>query len=46
MCGMISATVLAIFFVPIFFVFVMNIFGRVKARKVEQAPETVATPGE
>ena len=46
MGGMISATVLAIFFVPIFFVFVMNIFGRVKAKKVEQAPETVATPGE
>ncbi|WP_454852999.1 multidrug efflux RND transporter permease subunit [Rhizobium binxianense] len=28
--GMISATVLAIFFVPVFFVFVMNIFGRRK----------------
>jgi multidrug efflux pump len=25
--GMISATVLAVFFVPAFFVFVMNIFG-------------------
>ncbi|CAN7165081.1 efflux RND transporter permease subunit [Pararhizobium sp. LjRoot235] len=46
MGGMISATVLAIFFVPIFFVFVMKLFGRVKAKPIEQAPETVATPGE
>ncbi|WP_349436601.1 efflux RND transporter permease subunit [Pararhizobium sp. A13] len=46
MGGMISATVLAIFFVPIFFVFVMKIFGRVKAKPVEQAQEAVATPGE
>ncbi|CAN7270038.1 multidrug efflux RND transporter permease subunit [Pararhizobium sp. LjRoot238] len=46
MGGMISATVLAIFFVPIFFVFVMKIFGRVKAKPAEQAQETVATPGE
>lgn len=46
MGGMISATVLAIFFVPIFFVFVMKIFGRVKAKPVEQAQETVAAPGE
>jgi multidrug efflux pump len=46
MGGMISATVLAIFFVPIFFVFVMKLFGRVKAKPIEQASETVATPGE
>ncbi|CAN7291525.1 efflux RND transporter permease subunit [Pararhizobium sp. LjRoot255] len=46
MGGMISATVLAIFFVPIFFVFVMTIFGRAKAKPAEPAPETLATPGE
>ncbi|MGC4389229.1 multidrug efflux RND transporter permease subunit [Agrobacterium sp. M50-1] len=31
--GMISATILAIFFVPVFFVFVMNIFGDRKKEK-------------
>ena len=35
--GMISATVLAVFFVPVFFVFVMRLFGR--KSKVEEAPE-------
>ena len=28
MGGMISATILAIFFVPVFYVFVMRVFGR------------------
>jgi multidrug efflux pump len=46
MGGMISATVLAVFFVPIFFVFVMNIFGRTKAKPAAQTAETVAAPGE
>jgi multidrug efflux pump len=47
MGGMISATVLAIFFVPVFFVFVMKIFGWRKARGA--APEAAsgsATPAE
>ncbi|MEP3114828.1 efflux RND transporter permease subunit [Nisaea sp.] len=35
--GMISATVLAVFFVPVFFVFVMTLFGGKKAPK--EAPE-------
>lgn len=35
--GMISATVLAVFFVPVFFVFVMTLFGRKKTE--EEAPE-------
>ncbi|WP_028464459.1 efflux RND transporter permease subunit [Nisaea denitrificans] len=35
--GMISATVLAVFFVPVFFVFVMTLLGRNK--KVEEASE-------
>lgn len=41
MGGMISATVLAIFFVPIFFVFVMKIFGR---KKVENTPASAENP--
>ncbi|WP_323796128.1 efflux RND transporter permease subunit [Nisaea sp.] len=35
--GMISATVLAVFFVPVFFVFVMTLFGR--KTKVEETSE-------
>ena len=39
--GMISATVLAIFFVPAFFVFVMSMFGRgVRPLSAEGKPET------
>ena len=44
MGGMISATILAIFFVPVFFVFVMRIFGT-KDVHVKTA-ETPATPAE
>ena len=46
MGGMISATVLAIFFVPVFFVFVMQLFGRLKGRPAEETARTAATPGE
>ncbi|OCP20813.1 MULTISPECIES: efflux RND transporter permease subunit [unclassified Ensifer] len=45
MGGMISATVLAIFFVPVFFVFVAKLFGRKKAEATPAATET-ATPAE
>ncbi|OCP34510.1 efflux RND transporter permease subunit [Ensifer sp. LC163] len=45
MGGMISATVLAIFFVPVFFVFVTKLFGRKKAEATPAATET-ATPAE
>ncbi|AHK42983.1 hydrophobe/amphiphile efflux-1 HAE1 [Ensifer adhaerens OV14] len=41
MGGMISATVLAIFFVPVFFVFVTKLFGR---KKVEATPAAAETP--
>ncbi|WP_457581880.1 multidrug efflux RND transporter permease subunit [Ensifer canadensis] len=41
MGGMISATVLAIFFVPVFFVFVTKLFGR---KKVEAAPAATENP--
>lgn len=37
--GMISATVLAVFFVPVFFVFVLRPFAGRKGRKAEQVPE-------
>jgi multidrug efflux pump len=40
MGGMISATVLAVFFVPVFFVFVMRLFGRRK--KETEAPQDAA----
>ncbi|GHC77603.1 multidrug efflux RND transporter permease subunit [Limoniibacter endophyticus] len=39
--GMISATVLAIFFVPVFFVFIMKLSGNAKARETPP-PEAVA----
>ncbi|OLP62247.1 multidrug efflux RND transporter permease subunit [Xaviernesmea oryzae] len=42
MGGMISATILAIFFVPVFFVFVMKIFGR--RRKESTATPPASTP--
>ena len=45
MGGMISATVLAIFFVPVFFVFVTKLFGRKKAEATPAATET-PTPAE
>ncbi|MGU3496870.1 multidrug efflux RND transporter permease subunit [Xanthobacteraceae bacterium A53D] len=38
MGGMISATVLAVFFVPVFFVFVMRLFERFGRRKPVEAP--------
>ncbi len=41
MGGMISATVLAIFFVPVFFVFVTKLFGR---KKVEATPAATENP--
>ena len=46
--GMISATVLAVFFVPVFFVFVMKLFGRGKtaAKVAELAVETAQAPAE
>ncbi|MCA0342253.1 MAG: efflux RND transporter permease subunit, partial [Proteobacteria bacterium] len=44
MGGMITATVLAIFFVPVFFVFVMKMFGYGKEKKEEPAP--AANPAE
>ncbi|RPJ58629.1 MAG: efflux RND transporter permease subunit [Acidobacteria bacterium] len=43
--GMITATFLAIFFIPLFYVVVVRIFGEKKARRVEPAAETAA-PGE
>ena len=43
MGGMISATLLAVFFVPAFFVFVMKIFG---GRKPKEAGEAVPAPAE
>ncbi|MCK3779935.1 multidrug efflux RND transporter permease subunit [Ensifer sesbaniae] len=45
MGGMISATVLAIFFVPVFFVFVTKIFGRKKVENTPAAAENL-TPAE
>jgi multidrug efflux pump len=36
--GMISATVLAVFFVPVFFVFVVKLFGRGKVEPVTHKP--------
>jgi multidrug efflux pump len=46
--GMISATVLAVFFVPVFFVFVMKLFGRGKAQAEtgEQASQPPRLPAE
>ncbi|MNW02732.1 Antibiotic efflux pump membrane transporter ArpB [compost metagenome] len=41
MGGMISATVLAIFFVPVFFVFVTKLFSR---KKVENTPTAAENP--
>jgi multidrug efflux pump len=47
---MISATILAVFFVPGFFVFVMKLFGRGKSEAVTHAPATepaaAPVPGE
>ena len=40
--GMITATVLAIFWVPVFFVVVMRIFGRRKSAASEQGKAAVA----
>jgi len=45
MGGMISATVLAIFFVPVFFVFVTKLFGRKKVENTPAAAEN-QTPAE
>jgi len=43
--GMITATFLAIFFIPLFYVIVVRIFGEKKARHVEPAAQT-ASPSE
>lgn len=45
MGGMISATVLALFFVPVFFVFVMRMLGRGKNR-VDRTETASGSPGE
>jgi HAE1 family hydrophobic/amphiphilic exporter-1 len=39
--GMITATFLAVFFIPLFYVLVMKLFGRKKARQALPAPEAV-----
>ncbi|GLQ10531.1 multidrug efflux RND transporter permease subunit [Devosia yakushimensis] len=44
MGGMISATVLSVLFVPIFFVFVMRIFGGGKKKDAAKIDETAALP--
>jgi multidrug efflux pump len=44
MGGMISATVLAIFFVPVFFVFVMKLFRRTTLKPI--GSDTTVTPAE
>ncbi len=44
--GMISATVLAVFFVPVFFVFVMKLFGRGKTETPAVASEAAQVPAE
>ena len=46
MGGMISATVLAIFFVPVFFVFIMKLFRRTTLKPIGADAETAATPAE
>jgi multidrug efflux pump len=46
MGGMISATVLAIFFVPVFFVFIMKLFRRTTLKPIGADAETTATPAE
>ena len=42
--GMISATILAIFFVPVFFVFVMKLFGQGKDKSKIETRAVVAAP--
>lgn len=44
--GMISATVLAVFFVPVFFVFVMNLFGKIGKEAATGTPEHRPVPAE
>lgn len=46
--GMISATILAVFFVPVFFVFIMKMFGRNKPEQQASAdaPEGTRVPAE
>ncbi len=47
MGGMISATILAIFFVPVFFVFIAKLFERGRKKETEATtPATVPAPGE
>ena len=43
---MISATVLAIFFVPVFFVFIMKLFRRTTLKPIGADAETTPTPAE
>ncbi len=44
--GMITATIFAIFFVPVFFVFIMRLFTRGKKKTEATGPGAVAAPGE
>jgi multidrug efflux pump len=43
--GMISATVLAVFFVPVFFVFIMNLFDKRRGKQAEPSTKA-AQPAE
>jgi hydrophobe/amphiphile efflux-1 (HAE1) family protein len=44
--GMITATFLAVFFIPLFFVIVEQVFGKKKSRRIEQASSGAASPAE
>ncbi|MTH65582.1 efflux RND transporter permease subunit [Paracoccus shanxieyensis] len=41
--GMISATILAVFFVPVFFVFVLNLVSKMRRGSPDKAPESKTT---
>jgi HAE1 family hydrophobic/amphiphilic exporter-1 len=44
--GMLTATFLAIFFIPLFFVMVVQLFGKKKSRRTEQSSSDAASPAE
>jgi HAE1 family hydrophobic/amphiphilic exporter-1 len=44
--GMLTATFLAIFFIPLFFVMVVQLFGEKKSRRAEQSGSDAASPVE
>ena len=44
--GMVTATFLAIFFIPLFFVMVVQLFGEKKSRRTEQSGSDAASPAE